>query len=113
MDQANWKPEVGQEVVAIYGGVLIKKGQAYRVYAIRQCSNCGRYKVDLGFREHGTSLCNGCNANYEKGNIYWIDSSRVAPVNPYSVDLTKELADSFKESPECPDKVIVPEKVNN
>jgi hypothetical protein len=100
----------GQKVVALKTGFDIIKGEVYTVSKCFQCK-CGIWMVILmEFPGIDRVLCSECDRLWKKAVI---NATLFAPINPYSIDLTKELADSFKESPECPDRVIVPEKVNN
>lgn len=110
----------GQEIVRIkktQDGIG-KIGDWHIAYKCEQCKKCKKWYVDIGerVRPHADIFRSVCNCGHKQEMpepIVWYSCSQFAPIQHQYTDIAKEIADSFTESPECPDKIIVPEKVNN
>lgn len=119
-DNSNTPPfAIGQKVVAIKSAasishpqIKIEKGVVYSVKGIRKCS-CGYWKVDVGLPHSSVySSCGICGHRINSDTL-WAGATLFAPIETQYADITKELADSVKETSEVPDKILIPETANN
>lgn len=107
---------IGQEVVCLINGFTFKKGDIRKVIKIEK--GCCCWLVDIGEISPITvKLTCKCGSGYMYyivgGKTMMIDSVRLAPIQHQYTDIAREIADTFKQTEEVPDKIIIPEKVNN
>lgn len=99
-------------------GVVIKGG-TYTAGTCYMCHKCKTWWVPI-------LECPACESdNYnpdcpcgskfvENHNSHYAGNADFfAPIQHQYTDISKEIADSFKQTEETPDKKIIPEKVNN
>lgn len=106
---------IGQKVVCVSSVWKYVKGKEYVVGQVDQCPNCKVWKVGCIPRPEATKRsCSDCGITlpYGKG-LAMAYAYRFAPIQPAYSNISKEIAESVKEVSECPDKIIVPEPVNN
>lgn len=111
---------VGQEVVCIESAtsrvdssIKVEEGKVYRVVDIMKC-NCGQWYVDVGVTlPNGYGYCRCDCGKYVSSERVYSLTRFFAPIQTQYTDITKELADSVKETVEAPDKILIPQTVNN
>lgn len=103
----NWKPAIGQKIVALISAGRIVKGDVYTACHVYQCK-CGTYHVEVSELKAsmGTSnnFCLDCKSmiDCETDNAS-MRSCRFAPIQIQYTDITKEIADSVGITEEVPD----------
>lgn len=107
----------GQKVVCVNDGKIegqennqneaLKKDQLYSIESV--------FKGKRRINRH-LWLCKlvGVEVVLEKGLVFeGFCCSRFAPIQDQYEDLTREIAEGLKETKETPDKILIPEKINN
>lgn len=112
----NWEPTEGQHVSILidmheFG---IKKGTVKKVFKSQTC-RCGRHHADLNIKTpkpKDTCSCFKCGTLLTTG-IFYADTCILAPIQPMYENISKQIAESITQTDEVPDRVVVPQTVNN
>jgi hypothetical protein len=118
MNQNTPQFAIGQKIVRIikgdYPGKLAGEiGDEHFVNALDYCTKCKKWFVDIGTRKATTltaykSIC-GCGDTKDMDEpIIWHESTAFAPDEKSYKDMRKEIADSFFQTKEVPDKLLIP-----
>lgn len=110
MDNLNQAPfHVGQKVVCVNpaGFARLKKYAIYVVNKTHRCG-CGNWLVDVG--AEGGLVCSSCESLLRDCAM---DARLFAPITEQYEDMTLSIAQSAKQTNEVPDKVLIPETINN
>ena len=88
-----------------------------KVYTCAECykCECGKWKVKIKeFPSFGNAKIATCVCGFKQHSEYYIGFAALfAPIQETYADITNEIAESMKETKERPDKVLIPETVNN
>lgn len=112
---------VGQKVIRTGRSIpgFLVKGEVYTVAYCRQCTKCNLWKVGIlelpipdNSSYRSTCTC-GLILKPSPDKNYTGNAKLFAPIQHQYTDIAKEIADSYKSTEEVPDKIIIPEKVNN
>jgi hypothetical protein len=119
MQDMNTPPfAIRQKVVCLRDGKTtpIKKGAIYTVEDLNYNSCCKKasgWFVRLAeLPDMRQRCCYVCDAECKTPGL-WLHEKAFAPIETQYTDISKELADSFKDTDEVPDKILKPETVNN
>lgn len=112
---------IGQKIVRIAPSkAWIEKGKVYTCAGCMPCPHCHKWKVFLEELPVDTSkfiiksTC-GCGDTQRKGlpPFYSGVANYFAPIQPMYENISKQIAESITQTDEVPDRVIVPQTVNN
>lgn len=103
---------VGQKVVAVKTVIgFYKKGNKYEVLGV--VYHCKEWFVDIGLIVLGGTCCPHCLFKMNKNSSHLCYAKDFVPIQDQYSDLTREIAEGLKETKETPDKILIPETINN
>lgn len=91
------------------------KGNVYTAGVCEYCPKCETWRVPIKEFPAPKRNQERCNCGNYKYNVSYYSgfAKYFAPIQTQYSDITKEIADSVKETVEAPDKILIPQTVNN